>query len=389
MKIVYKPGFLFFNAYIRERNPQIVERGTTWNWKDPVIDGLHYFFHYFTVDTDKTFRDDFKEIVSIAENVFGKEITAAVFNEKVDVDSWLKLATEYIPKDLVKKYSKYIFESFGLSFDIPLVIVIPCYPERYEKSSYERFITDTYTPRDVFVLFPPLYSSDRHNIVIPVPERKMTFPKNLYHFVLLHEILHAPFKYFYGFEVKDVDFSDHFPGHLMAPEIEFVSEVFSDLGSAEILTKLGVLDEKSVEEIYNWMRRRIWWWNELYPLFKEIGFKTLCKIFNEVFVLFKQHAFLKKERIKIKELTTKQLRGILTKKYKYRKRVAGMDKEKLEEEVENRHWHRMVAFLFHKISEKRPLRLLKSAAAESDNKALQKAVVTIERILGGTANFAQ
>ena len=66
-----------------------------------------------------------------------------------------------------------------------------------------------------------------------------------------------------------------------------------------------------------------------------------------------------------------------------------MDREKLEEHVKNRHWRRMEAFLFHKISEKRPLRLLKLAAAESDNKALQKAVVTIERILGRTANFAQ
>jgi len=66
-----------------------------------------------------------------------------------------------------------------------------------------------------------------------------------------------------------------------------------------------------------------------------------------------------------------------------------MDREKLEEEVKNRHWRRMEAFLFHKISEKRPLRLLKLAAAESGNKALQKAVVTIERMLGGTANLAQ
>jgi len=101
-----------------------------------------------------------------------------------------------------------------------------------------------------------------------IPEKKMTFPENLYDFVLVHEILHAPFKYFYGFGYgeKEKDDLGYIISQMLAPEIKIVSEVFSDLGSGEILIELGALSRDSLEKIYKWLGyRKKEWWRRAFP----------------------------------------------------------------------------------------------------------------------------
>ncbi|HIE05632.1 MAG TPA: hypothetical protein EYP58_02415 [bacterium (Candidatus Stahlbacteria)] len=83
IKVVYKPGFLYFNAYLRKVNPPVRKSKDYFEWANPIIERLYLYFSALTERTTAEFGKDMKKIIPFFEDEFGKAVTESVFSKHI------------------------------------------------------------------------------------------------------------------------------------------------------------------------------------------------------------------------------------------------------------------------------------------------------------------
>ena len=364
--IEYHPEFLYFNKYVRENGYTPDKDSWVWaSFEDEEEDLSPYelcnLLLFNLVPSGKKAWEWTRLLNEIIEKnkVFN-------FPKNVDVNRWIQYVNSLDISGMLDRYVPSIFQAFGESLDIPTIKVSVARLNPCSSNHFNSIINGAFEIRHITRCDPPFYDIGSHIIYLPVPETSINLPELCLDWWLVHEILHSTIRPFYKhpFQIGEYRFVDYPPDTLRRA----FSEVFCEVGAA--YTILGLKgkapNKKQLSILKNHLIN-----NNLYldafARMQMVGFDFLCGLLRPTIRISRELAFLARECTAIKKMTEKQMRGVLTKKYSYKKPVKGMDKKVLEKRLK-KHQLSRINNLVDQISNLDIHRLLKGAAASTDNK---------------------
>jgi len=385
IKIEYHPEFLYFNEFVRSRGYNPKDHPEIWCSDD---DKMSQFDIFNWMLQSIILKKGDKSIENFVTALSPKlKMRKADLN--INTQQWLKFAYNVGFEELATLYSRTIFELLGTTFELPSMKISPVRLHHFRQPGlFNQILRGTYMYKQMLRADPACYYAEGNWIFMPLPETERDLPVGLYDELVIHEILHAPLRAMDGLGFLLREFWC-FPTEQSRWHFTVFGELFANLGSIEVLKKAKTFGKsdfgKIIERIV--MSRAITSCEAAATTAREmmkIPFRKWADIFRPVFNIYHKTAFLLQERKEIESATGKKLRGILRKKYAYRKPVRGMDKKQARKKVQ-RHASARVGVLAQQIEELDLIKLLRQAYAVEKNKRYQKAFEHLIEILSDKA----
>lgn len=331
--VEYHPEFLYFNRFVREKGCDPVKHPQV--WAKPALGGglsPYAICNLFLFDTykDAKGRMTFPEAMV---KLFERDRALQGLSFHVDVAGWVAYAKSLEIERMVERYAPHIFESLGTSFDLPRIKVSPVRLTPCPRNHFRALLSGAYDLHHVTAGDPPFYDLARDLIYLPIPEQRADLPHLWLDWTLIHELLHAAIR------------------PLLAPGIaiegqervhkgvlnQAFGEALSNAGALSVLMRSGQLTrDKRSETAWRFLGPSQLHLDAVVRI-HTVGFARVAQLFKPLFQISREAAFLTREGAKLSRLTEKQMRGILTKKYSYKKLVSGMDEEKLRLRLRRHH----------------------------------------------------
>ena len=374
VKIEYHPEFLYFNEFIRRGGYTPKTHPEIWQSNEQRLSPYDTFNVVLDNVVLKKGRKAIDELACELLKLEGKEM-------KVDVQPWLDFAHNVGFEKMVARYSSTIFKLLETTFELPIMKVSPVRVRPPRRSvSFDTILKGSCTCSNILRIDPACYHPDGNWIFMPLPEAKQNLPLGLYDELVIHEILHAPFKALNGFGLMLKNYI-RYEDPPSRWQIDVFGELFANLGSIAV----PVLGKHFSKHENEQIAARVCSCRavagcqiatDTAKTMATVPFSKWAEIFRPVFNIYRKEAFLLEEYKNIDTASGKKLRGILRKKYGYSKLVRGMDKKHAKREVQRLSASRLDA-MFAEVQELDVVRLLKRAHAKEKGSRLRKVFETL------------
>jgi len=215
---------------------------------------------------------------------------------------------------------------------------------------------------------PAYYAPTPHYIYLPIPENKAPPPALLLEWCLLHEIFHAAVRPL--LLMGDSRFGDSKRIYWRA-----FAEMLAEGGAYAVLERCGEAPRRKRLSILQSQVIQ----NEMYLrsfiVMKQLGVEKLGELLSPLFTIARRLDSVLKESERSKKMTPKQARGVLTKKYQYKKRVRGMDRNDLRRTL-HRHTARRMEAILREVDALDIHRILTGAASRADASSREQLLLT-------------
>lgn len=363
--VEYHPEFLYFNDFVRRNNYN--PKDHKWVWKSETGEGMPPYEAFEWILDNIHLQKGHKQIHQLISGLVNKGLLLGV-DKNLDIKPWLDFAYSLNIEDKVARYSKVIFDLFQTHFDLPPIKVSPIRLMPHAKKLYNTILSGGYSTETMLRADPAFFSPDNHMIFIPLPESERKLPLGLYDEIVAHEFLHVPTRI-----LDSVLFITEFSSEISEPPSLLAFCVFSELlaniGSFKVLKKSNLISNNDLNNIgKKIITERAIAQSEVCTqaalIMASIPFEKWCDLLRPVFTIYRELEFIGQEQKRISSLTTKQLEGILRKKYAYKKSIKGKSINAMKQEVANRSVSRW-KIIISRVKELDLIRLLKAAHAQT------------------------
>jgi len=367
-QVEYHPEFLYFNKFVRDNgyNPE----KDRWVWEPEHEGGLSPFHlcNALLFDLAATSHKPRTPWSSAVENILKETCIFKDFPKGVDAAAWIKYAKSLDIEGMLDRYLPRIFNAFGEPFSVPAVKISPFRLTSCPSNHFNAILSGSFTPYSATNGDPAFYDPVSHIIYLPVPERETKLPPAFLDWILLHELFHSVVRPFLARSFGIGAFQINLPENIVNRAF---GEIFSEVGAYSILEMSGEAPKRLKGPILRAQVHGHKLYMESFVAMKLLGLPYLASLLKPVFSVSRDLEFLSKEWFKVQRLTEKQARGILTKKYNYKKRVKGMDKKALKARLE-KHEETRIRAMVDEIGSLDIHRLLRSAVARDRNPSRKK-----------------
>lgn len=326
-EVEYHPEFLYFNKHVRDHGYEPASHPKVWDngHGSAPFQLCNLMLLKYAAARRKKGAPPWPDAVAKVlkeSGIFDK------YSENIDVSGWLAYARSLDVEGMLKCYLPRLFAIFGDSFSIPQIKISPVRLTSYGPlNSFRALASGAYSINHMTHTDPAFYDLEAHIIYIPVPERKTALPPFFIDWLLLHEMFHAAVRPFLGRSYKLGCFE--FKVYCNTMNRAF-AEMFSEAGAFTVLEETRRATKRLGAPL---LRARINSdpiYAETFRVMRQIGIPGLAALLQPMFRIARELTFLARETARTDGLTVKQARGILTKKYDYKKKVRGMDEEALK-----------------------------------------------------------
>lgn len=372
MEVHYRAEPLFFNHYVRSggrtpaRRPELYFSSSSRS--GPMVDVFR-----FLVEEAEAPEKRYNPVGLIRELFPGIS-----WPEDPGLGEWLEYAGRLGLETRFEPYISELFRWFGTSFDIPPIHLCPVLLLPHPRW-FGSFIDRTYCFRDVIRYNPASYNPRRHRICLPIPERSMQTDDELLNVVVLHEIVHSPFRLLYGnTEFRGLSLA---LGLLQNNRFRHSSEILGNtLAALLVVSRENAGTRQSFEKLFREMALdpvdSCW---KIVGLMRRIGARRLSRVLQPAVKLQAEGVHLLKA-MGFSELADRELRGILRKRYRFKKTVRGMDRRDLLRYAARRLGRRFER-LEAAVLEADPLKLLSAAALAEEDPEIREAMRELDEAL--------
>lgn len=336
--VEYHPEFLYFNTLVREKKYSPDKHPSVWGGSGGEYWGPYQIFNTFLFDFQSASGKVKRPWNQFCKEVIPKLKITEDTGKNVDIDQWLKYAKSLNIESMLDKYLPRMFRVFGSSFSVPTIKISPIRLNPCLLNHFRAICSGSYSLYHVSHGDPAFYDVVKHIIYLPVPEYDIKLPLLILESVLLHELFHSVIRPLLGEGFRIGKFNIQIQKNVVNRAF---AEVFANAGAYIILEESGdVTKQHRLSAIKNFSGSGGMLYVESFAAIKFLGLSYIASLLSPVFSVAQNLAFLTREYSKTQHITEKKARGILTKKYKYKKRVKGMDKKaltkRLEKHVETR-----------------------------------------------------
>jgi len=345
-RVEYHPEFLYFNEMVRRSGYRPADNPSIWTSDDKT--GLSPYDVCNWVLENIVLSKGAKPVGPLMQELSRLGHLKSIRMD-IDVQPWFDFAYSLDFEQMVDRYSKVIFDCFGTTFELPPVKVSPVRLRPANPEAFDRLLENRYVTKHILRTDPACYHPGKHYVFMPIPEHKTRLQPYLYDELVIHEFLHAPLRALSGRSL-------HFEEGTIAAEpppgawvFSAFGELFANIGSVAVLRKSGALSKSDLLAVSKTVVRdravsSCGIAQVATGAMLKIPFKQLCEILSPVFDVYKRLAFLFRERVNIGSASEKKLKGILRKKYAYKKgSIRGRSKKRLLQEVRHRSFSRFRA----------------------------------------------
>lgn len=367
--VEYHPEFLFFNTFVRDHHCD--PKHDSWVWEPQSQDRLSPYrvCNFMLFDVIKTKQTKFSRL-QLAEKMLSELNAFPGALPSVDGQAWINYARSLGIENMLERYLPRIFRHFKEPFSVPTIKLSPVRLTPCARNHFRSILSGQYDPHHVTSGDPAFYDCCHHCIYFPLPERETRLPHAFIDWVLLHELLHSAVRPFLLPFVEVGPFIAELPSNRSRLNRAF-AEMFSEVGAFSVLRETGVAPKRTWSTLLDRRVRSDAVYQSSFVAMTQLGVSELAALLQPVFQIARDLSFLDREFKKTTELTAKQLGGILTKKYRYKKRVKGMDEKSLRTELTKRGKTRLQAVL-NQINDLDIFRLLKGASVRARNPARKR-----------------
>lgn len=362
-QVEYHPEFLYFNKFVRGKDYKPNEDSWVWESGDEESMSSYHLCNTLLFDFSPSFRKHRVPWPSAVANILRETRVFKDFPEGVDAGAWVKYAKSLDIEGMLEKYLPRIFNAFGEPFSVPTAKISPLRLNPCPMNHFNAILSGSFTPYHMTHGDPAFYNPISHIIYFPVPERETKLPPAYLDWVLLHEIFHSAVRPFLVRSFGIGGFQVNLPANILNRAF---GEVFSEVGAYSILDESGKITKRNRWHVARAHAPSSMLHLESFVTMKLLGLSSMASLLKPVFSIARNLEFLSKEWCKIQHLTDKQARGILTKKYKYKKRVKGMDKKVLKDRLV-KHEETRIRSVVDQIQSLNIHNLLRSATARAKN----------------------
>lgn len=324
--IEYHPEFLYFNTFVRENKYTPAQHPEIW------MHPLQYeLFNYFLFGSELCANKSRKSWIQFCKEFFPHLPAIKNISKHVDIDQWVKYAKSINIEGMLDKYLPRIFKAFGTTFFIPKIKVSPVRLNPCPLNHFRALCSGSYSLYHLSKGDPPFYDPIKHLIYLPIPEQDTKLPFLALESILVHELLHSalrPFLY-KGFKIGEFDVQ------IQSNIINIIfTEVFAHAGTYIILKESGDIPKQQLDDVFeNFALSEDLLYIASFAFIKSLGLDYLASLLSPVFRVAQNMSFLSQEYTNIQTITDKKARGLLTKIYKYKKQVKGMDRKILKKHL--------------------------------------------------------
>jgi len=366
-QVEYHPEFLYFNKFVRDTGYK--PNKDRWVWESGhEVTSPYQLCNALLFDLVRSSRKPRVPWPTATANILRETRIFKDFPEGVDSDAWIKYARTLDIKGMLDRYLPRIFNAFGEPFSIPTIKISPLRLTPCPMNHFNAILSGSFTPYHMTHGDPAFYDPASHIIYLPVPERETKLPPAYLDWVLLHELFHSAVRPFLVRSFVIGGFQVNLPENIINSAF---GEMFSEVGAYSILEKSGEVPKRLRSSVFKEHVPDTILYAESFVPMKLLGLPYLASLLKPVFSVARNLEFLSKEWYKVQHLTEKQARGILTKKYNYKKRVKGMDKKALKARLE-KHQETRIKSVVDQIQTLNINKLLRGAAARARNPSRKK-----------------
>ncbi len=379
-KVEYHHEFLYFNAFVREKGCTPKKHPDIWftpeNKQGKEL-SLYEICNILLFNMKATSRKA-KPWLELVKTMLHAPHFPPELLEKVDVKAWLEYARSLDIEGKLDRYLPKIFNAFGNTFEVPVIKVSPVRLNPCPINHFRAIASGSYDRYNITSCDPAFYNKAGPVIYFPIPETAAAarMPEGTHDMVLMHEVVHASIRPFYGgLSLNEGELLD-IPENVLNRAF---SEVFSTLGATYAVygevygpKKKRMPKSKLLNVSQHLLNDELFM--QAFICMAQVGFENICRIVSPALSLTSRVTFLTRELNRIDTLTEKQMRGILTKRYAYKKQVSGMSKKVLKNKLLKHGIQRLRAH-FEDIRRLQIHRLFAGAASGSEFAGWQQKVL--------------